>query len=144
MRDLKTLTIFFRARDTLEGLIKSDIASYGLNITEFGTLDALYHKGPLTVNAILEKVLVANSSMSYVLESLRKKGLITKTKHPKDKRSYLITLTDKGKDTFECMYETHQKNMRAHLDVLDEKEEKELQRLLKKIGKHNEGEIHNE
>ncbi len=144
MRDLKTLTIFFRTRGTLEGLIKRDIASYGLNITEFGTLDALYHKGPLTVNAILEKVLVANSSMSYVLEALGKKGLITRTRNPDDKRSYLIALTDKGKDTFECMYETHRKNMRAHLDVLDDHEEKELQRLLKKIGKQNEGEIHYE
>ncbi|MFP4078176.1 MAG: MarR family winged helix-turn-helix transcriptional regulator, partial [Candidatus Izemoplasmataceae bacterium] len=79
--------------------------------------------------------LIANSSMSYVLETLEKKGYVRRTRNPEDKRSFLIELTEKGKDTFACMYEHHKRTIRKRLDALSEDEEKTLQTLLKKIGK---------
>ena len=135
MDDLKTLTILFRTRDTLKEIIKEDVKGYGLNVTEFGTMEALYHKGPLSISQILKKVLIANSSMSYVLETLETKEYVQRKKNPKDKRSFVIELTEKGKTTFECMYDHHKKTIRARLDALSEDEEKTLQSLLKKIGK---------
>ena len=134
-RDLKTLTILMRAHDTLTSKIRDDVKNYDLNVTEFGAMEALYHKGNLSVQQIVDKILIPNSSMSYVLSSLKKKGYAKQVQCEKDKRKYYISLTKKGNDTFECMYEAHKKTMREQLDVLSPDEEETLQTLLKKIGK---------
>ena len=99
--DLKTLTILLRATNFIQDKIKEDVVQYGLNLSEFGALEVLYHKGPLPVQSICEKVLIANSSMSYVIENLIKKELIEKVKDQNDRRIHIVHLTEKGKKLFE-------------------------------------------
>lgn len=134
-QDLKTLTILLRATNSIEQKIKEDISSYGLNLSEFGALEVLYHKGPLPVQSICEKVLIANSSMSYVIERLTQKGLIEKVKNIEDRRIHTIELSDRGRQLIGDIYPRHLAHMRSVIDVLSEDEENELQRLLKKLGK---------
>jgi MarR family 2-MHQ and catechol resistance regulon transcriptional repressor len=134
-RDLKTLTILYRSVNAITNVIKTDVGQYGLNVTEFGVLEALYHKGTLSVQAIVDKVLIANSSMSYVLSKLEDKALIKKEKSSQDKRQFNISITPKGQSILDEMYPKHVQSLRQKLDVLTTEEEKELQRLLKKVGK---------
>ncbi len=134
-KDLKTLTILFRATNFIEETIKNDVSKYGLNLSEFGALEVLYHKGPLPVQSICEKVLIANSSMSYVIENLIKKELIEKVKDENDRRIHIVHLSKKGKKLFDDVYPKHLEHMRSVINILDESEEKELQSLLKKLGK---------
>jgi len=135
MDNLKTITILFRSKNYLELVIKEDIKTCGLNPTEFGTLEALYHKGELSVQQIIDKVLIANSSMSYVLDLLKKKNYIKRTQDKKDKRIFKISLTTQGKEFMDMIYPKHQQTLRNRLDVLTHEEESQLQTLLKKIGK---------
>ncbi len=132
--DLKTITVLFRAKNSLENLIKQDIQSYGLNPSEFGTLEALYHKGALTVQQIIDKVLIANSSMTYVLDNLTKRGLITRTKDAVDKRIFKVELTTMGIEFMADIYPQHEKNMMTVLNVLSKEEQDTLQALLKTLG----------
>ncbi|PKK86648.1 MAG: MarR family transcriptional regulator, partial [Tenericutes bacterium HGW-Tenericutes-8] len=104
------------------------------NPSEFGALEALYHKGKLTVQQITEKVLIANSSMTYVLDNLVKRGLITRTKDEIDRRIYVVDLTTEGKAFMDDIYPKHHQNMTSVLSCLSKEEEKTLQLLLKKIG----------
>jgi MarR family 2-MHQ and catechol resistance regulon transcriptional repressor len=134
-RDLKTITIFFRASHALEQVIKDEVLSHGLSLSEFGVLEALYHKGPLNVNQVISKVLIPNSSMSYVIDQLVSKGLITKTKDAIDKRVYRLDLKTAGRDFMDQMYPIHEQRLRQVLDRMTVEEEKTLQTLLKKIGK---------
>lgn len=133
--DLKTLTILYRSVNALTNVIKDDVGQYGLNVTEFGVLEALYHKGTLSVQAIVDKVLIANSSMSYVLSKLEDKALIKKQKSSQDKRQFHISITPKGQSLLDDMYPKHVQSLRQKLNVLTAEEEIELQRLLKKVGK---------
>ena len=135
MNDLKTITILFRAYNSLEKIIRDDVFQYGLNVSEFGVLEALYHKQQLSVKAIIDKVLVPNSSMSYVIENLVAKNYIQKVQSEKDKRSYLLSLTDIGRNLMDKIFPIHKNNMRKILDVLEETEEMALQKALVKIGK---------
>ncbi len=135
MNNLKTITILFRAHNSLEKAIKDDVLKYGLNVSEFGVLEALYHKQTLSVKGIIDKVLVPNSSMSYVIENLVNKGYISKIQSLKDKRSFMLELTKDGRELMDKVFPLHKKNMRAILDVLDENEEAILQKALVKIGK---------
>lgn len=134
-RDLKTITILLRATNFIQEKIKEDVSKHGLNLTEFGALEVLYHKGPLPVQSICEKVLIANSSMSYVIENLIKKELIEKVKNENDRRIHIVHLTEKGQKLFDDVYPKHLSQMRSIIDALDVSEEVELQNLLKKLGK---------
>lgn len=135
-KDLKTITILFRTVDTITEVIKNDMKKHELNVTEFGTLEVLYHKGTLPVQKIIDKVLIANSSMSYVLAKLINKKLVTKEYCPTDKRSYHVSITKKGMELMDQIYPTHLKSLRKKLDILTSEEEKHLQELLKKVGKN--------
>jgi MarR family 2-MHQ and catechol resistance regulon transcriptional repressor len=135
MTDLKTITILFRTQNKLESIIREDVRCHGLNTSEFGALEVLYHKGPLPVQAIKEKVLIASSSMSYVIERLLVKDLITKIISPKDNRVHHVHLSQKGKDLMDEIYPKHVQTLRQTLNILTNEEELQLQNLLKKIGK---------
>jgi MarR family 2-MHQ and catechol resistance regulon transcriptional repressor len=134
MNDLKTITILFRAKNHLDELIKTQTERFGLNPTEFGALEVLYHKGPLTPNVISTKVLIANSSMTYVIQRLVEKGLIERTVSAGDKRSVLLALSASGSKLMDRVYPDHVATLRHLLDQLTPAEEKTLQTLLKTIG----------
>jgi MarR family 2-MHQ and catechol resistance regulon transcriptional repressor len=135
MKDLKTITVLFRAYNSLEKIVKEDVFQYGLNVSEFGVLEALYHKKKLSVKGIIDKVLVPNSSMSYVIENLVNKGYVLKSQSETDRRSYYLELSDKGNELMSKVFPLHKKKMRSILDTLDEDEEGVLQKALVKLGK---------
>jgi MarR family 2-MHQ and catechol resistance regulon transcriptional repressor len=133
--ELKTITILFRATNMIQKVILEDVAQYGLNPSEFGALEVLYHKGPQSVQTICDKVLIASSSMSYVIENLIKKDYITKVKHSEDKRVHMVHLTDNGRSLMDLIYPKHVDKLRNVIGILESEEETILQNLLKKIGK---------
>ncbi len=133
--DLKTVTVLFRATNTIQKIILEDVSQYGLNPSEFGALEVLYHKGPQSVQTICDKVLIASSSMSYVIENLVKKDYITKVKHTEDKRVHIVHLTDSGRTLMEEIYPRHVEKLRNVINILEADEEIILQDLLKKLGK---------
>lgn len=135
MKDLKTIVSLFRATDSFSKAIQKDVKRYGLNVTEFGILEALYHKGKMSIKLLLEKVLITNSTMSYVIDQLIKKSYIIKVKSDVDGRSYLIDLTDDGRLLMKKAFKQHKKNMRSIIDVLSHEDEMKLRDLLKTIGK---------
>jgi len=133
--DLKTITVLFRATNMIQKVILEDVSQYGLNPTEFGALEVLYHKGPQSVQTICDKVLIASSSMSYVIENLVKKEYITKVKHAEDKRVHIVHLTDTGRLLMDQIYPKHVEKLRNVISILESEEEMTLQNLLKKLGK---------
>ncbi|NTW91741.1 MAG: winged helix-turn-helix transcriptional regulator [Erysipelotrichaceae bacterium] len=135
INDLKTITILFRATNQIEKIIAEDVAQYGLNPSEFGALEVLYHKVPLPIQSICEKVLIASSSMSYVIENLIKKDFILKTKDIQDKRYHIVELTNKGRDLMNDIYPKHVQKLRKYIDILNQEDELSLQLNLKKLGK---------
>lgn len=98
-RTKQSLNVFVgmnRALDTLEQITKEDVKRYGLNITEFAVLELLYNKGPQPIQRIRDRVLIASSSISYVVSQLEDKGWITREKDKDDKRVYMASLTEIG------------------------------------------------
>jgi len=134
-RDLKTLTILFRTQATIERLIQEDVEKHDLSATEFGVLEALYHLGPLPVQSLTGKILIAASSMTYVISRLKEKGWIVQTPNVADKRVKEVSLTANGLERMKAIYPRHEQALRERFDRLTEAEEATLQTLLKKIGK---------
>lgn len=135
MTNLKTLTILFRTHQNILEQVKESIKDFDINVNEFQALEALYHKGKLTTQALCDTVLVPGSSMTYVVDQLEKKGLVVRLKDEKDRRINYVMLSPKGLNDTEIIYNKHYEEMRKRFDKLTSEEEVTLQILLKKIGK---------
>ncbi|AYV35314.1 MarR family transcriptional regulator [Erysipelothrix amsterdamensis] len=135
MTDLKTLTILFRTHQNILEQVKESIKDFEINVNEFQALEALYHKGKLTTQALCDTVLVPGSSMTYVVDQLEKKGLVVRLKDENDRRINYVMLSPKGLKDIEIIYNKHYEVMRKRFDKLTSEEEVTLQNLLKKIGK---------
>ncbi len=95
----KTLTIFFLHRE-VEILAESySSRKYELSMRQFETLEVLYHKQDMdhTPAQLAEEINLTRSAMTGNLDSLEKKGYISRVTHPNDRRKLVITLTLKGR-----------------------------------------------
>ncbi len=135
-QDLRLTTVLFRAFNYIQELIKKDISSYQLNVAEFGTLETLYHKGRLPIQEICDKMLMPNSSMTYVVNQLFLKGYIIKEQDQNDKRQTLLSLSSNGKAFFSQIFNKHQKTLHNIYDILKPEEKDMLIMLLKNVGYH--------
>lgn len=135
-RDLKSLIILFKAYHNVETNVKKSLLNTEINVNEFAAMEALYEKGELSTQDLIDTVLIPNSSMTYVLDILAKKNYIERKKKESDRRVQIIKLSSQGRLVFEEVYAEHFKYMRTIFDVLNHQEEEQLKKLLKKLGKH--------
>ena len=131
---LKSMIILFKAHNALIEYIKKDIEKTSFDLNEFAVFEVIYHKERLTVNEIKEKVLVANSSLTYILDKLEKKEYIKREADKNDKRIKHISLTDKGLTKALDVFPKHYDNLKEIFNTLSEEECKSLNQSLKKIG----------
>ena len=138
---LKAVSITLRAAQSLESILKKDIEAYGINTTEFGVLEYLYHKGPQPMQNIGSKLLMANSSITYVIDRLSDKTYINRLTDAKDKRKTNIHLTKAGSNFFESIFPNHKKKVNDIFSVLSSDELDQLMILLKRVGYHSQSMI---
>lgn len=110
------------------------IRAGGLTVAQFAVIEVLYHKGALPVQTITKKALTTSGNMTMVIQNLKKRGLVEKLENPKDKRSYLVNITDKGRELFEEIFPGHLENINQIFSVLDEEEKNELIKIMRKLG----------
>ncbi|MDD7306387.1 MAG: MarR family transcriptional regulator [Peptoniphilaceae bacterium] len=135
-QNLKTLIALSRTFLSVRRRETKTIRAGGLTVAQFAVIEVLYHKGALPVQAITQKVLTTSGNMTMVIQNLRKMDMVEKLDNPKDKRSYLLKITDKGKKLFEEIFPPHLDNINEIFSVLDEREKNELIKILKKLGEY--------
>lgn len=131
---LKLLTILLKASSSVTNLLKKDMNSYGLNATEFMVLELLYNKGATSVQRIGQKVLLASSSISYVIDQLENKKFVKRERTIKDRRVILVTLTVRGEELMEEIFPQHCVVIQDLFSEVEAEELSELAEKLKKIG----------
>ena len=115
-------------------LAEQSIANTGLCLTDFVALEALLHKGPLTISEIQDKVRLASGSMTAAVDRLERLGLVVRRSSPSDRRARVIELTAQGKRLATSCFERHAKDLEALMSVLSEREMEQLYGSLKKLG----------
>lgn len=132
--NLKLTTVLFRSMQNVSTVIKQDITSYELNTSEFGTLELLYNRGAQPIQSVANRMLMANSSMTYVIDKLEQKGLITRTMDEIDKRVTMVDLTDAGRTFFDGIFPHHKETLSKMYQDLTDEDIENLIELLKKVG----------
>ncbi|MBB6019268.1 MarR family 2-MHQ and catechol resistance regulon transcriptional repressor [Paenibacillus sp. JGP012] len=136
---LQLFVVLIRAYNSVTSRSNRDIQSHGLNSTEFGVLDLLYHKGPQALQKIGEKVLMSSGNITYVVDKLQNKNLLFRRPSKEDRRVIYAELTEEGKQLFTEIFPQHHQVIIDILDGLEASEKVEAIRLLKKLGLAAEG-----
>ena len=113
--------------------IRDDTAQNNLSITEFSVLEVLFHKGKQTIQQIAKSILIASSSMTYVIDKLEQKGLIKRNACPEDRRVVHVTLTENGLELMNILMPEHEELVDNAFNSLHPNEVEDLVFLLKKV-----------
>ncbi len=97
-------------------------------------LEALLHKGPLTITEIQAKVLLATGSMTAAVDRLESKGHIVRKTTPVDRRARRLELTGEGKKLITTVFEAHNKELETWMAELTDTEKRQTYEVLKKLG----------
>jgi len=132
---LKAWVVLARAYLAISRHVAADVARHDLTASEFGILEALYHKGPLLLGDLQKKILVTSGGITYLVNRLAEKGLLTRESFPGDKRSRFAVLTPKGSALIKQIFPGHAKRLTKVMGALSPKEQKRLAGMLRTLGK---------
>lgn len=112
-----------------------DIArSYGLSLSQFMVLEALFSKGDLTIGQVRDMILSSVGTISLVVKNLEKMGYVKRKTDENDKRVSILSLTDEGRDVIEKVIPENEAMIYDYMKDLNEEETATLLSLLKKLG----------
>ena len=114
--------------------VAAKVQDYGLTTPQFGTLEALYHLGPLSLGELADKLLVTGGNVTYVMDRLEDQGLVYRYRRPEDRRVILARLTPEGRDLVAEVFPSQAAYMEHLSRHLSGEEQKELAGLLRKLG----------
>ncbi|WP_338781350.1 MarR family transcriptional regulator [Metabacillus sp. FJAT-52054] len=135
-QSLKLFVVLSRAYRAINDRMNKHITSFGLNPTEFGVLELLYHKGDQPLQQIGGKILLASGSITYVVDKLEQKGFLARKACDKDRRVTYAHITDEGKALIEDIFPSHQQKIDDIIGILSEEEKAQAIEMMKRIGFH--------
>ena len=131
----KLWIVLARCHRALNLLVERDITGLGLCLSDFMVLEALLHKGPLTIGEIQAKVLLASGSMTAAVDRVESRGLVVRKSLPGDRRARRVELTSAGRSLIESAFREHARHLEDALAVLSEEEKQQVYEGLKKLGR---------
>lgn len=135
---LKLFVVLTRTLQAIKKHVEDDIKKYGLNTTEFAVLELIYSKGEQPIQKIGDKVLIASSSITYVVDKLEEKQLLKRKPCPNDRRITYATITEKGNQFMDEIFPHHREAIAEIFSGLNVEEKQALIVQLKKLGFHAE------
>lgn len=133
-RALELFTVLSRAYNWVNAHATRDHRRYGLNPTEFGILELLYHKGPMPLQQIGEKILISSGNITYSVDKLEQKHLLARRPAQNDRRVIFAELTEEGTALLKDIFPQHAEVLRAATAGLTSEEKAQAITLLKKLG----------
>jgi len=124
MRAAETVTA--RAHVVLDGQ---------LTLTQFGVLEALLHRGPLSAGELAQKILKSAGNLTLVLANLERDGLVSRTRDTTDARRWIITLTPAGRERIAALFPRVAASLTTEFSRLSAAEQAMLGELCKKLGR---------
>lgn len=133
-RALHLWVVLSRAHAAVAAQARADVARHGLTLGEFGVLEVLYHKGPLLLGEVQQKVLVSSGGITWLADRLEERGLVERRRSPEDRRASFVALTAEGERLMRTIFPEHARRIERALSGLDAAAQREATRLLRALG----------
>jgi MarR family 2-MHQ and catechol resistance regulon transcriptional repressor len=124
----------FRAADSVSQTINAHLRDYDLTVSQFGTLEAIYHLGPMQSGELGQKILKSSGNMTMVIDHLEKRGLVARQRRDDDRRCVDVHLTQVGSELITAILPAHVKGVTQALAALSADEQQQLAALCRKLG----------
>ena len=124
---------FNRFYTDIIGLLDQHFLDSPFSLTEGRVLYEIQHIEDCTAKKIREMINIDEGYLSRILNTFRKKGLITKSLFPDDKRLYIIKLTEKGQKEFASLNKHSDQLISALIENLSEDECNEFLSITERI-----------
>lgn len=131
---LNTYTKLMRAAESVTSRVHRVLAAPKLTISQFGVLEALYHKGPLCQRDIGSKILKSSGNITLVIDNLEKQKLVSRVRDENDRRYFTINLTESGTDLIAKVFADVEAAIAMEMASLEDDEQELLGQLCKKLG----------
>lgn len=109
----------------LERQANRQLAAYDLSLWQMDVLVALRRAGPphaMTPTELTRAVSLSSAAMTNRIDRLEEVGLVTRSRHPADRRGVIISLTDQGQDVADYVTAPRQEEAREALAPLSEEQ----------------------
>lgn len=135
VRALNAFINLVRATDSLTGRMSGQLERQDLTMGQFAVLEALLHLGPMCQHAIAQKLLRSGGNITLVIDNLEDQGWVRRERQRDDRRMIMIHLTPAGRRLIEGIFPAHAKAIEAEMSRLSPREQEELRRLSRKLGR---------
>lgn len=123
-----------RASRAVLARVEPRLAAASLTVTQFGVLEAILHKGPLSQRELSRKVLTSPGNMTDLVDKLEARGLVHRVRQKADRRAVQVELTAAGEALIRPLFADHAGDIAAAMGGLDGAELRQLSALLRKLG----------
>lgn len=132
---LKLWVVLARAYQAMAERARRDLENHGLYGSEFAVLEALFHKGPLTLGEVGRKVLLTSGSITHVVDKLEARELVARRRCTEDQRVTYAELTEAGRGLVAGIFPAHARAIRRATSGLAIEEQRATIELLKRLGR---------
>jgi MarR family 2-MHQ and catechol resistance regulon transcriptional repressor len=134
-RALNAFIKLMRATDSVSADLTRHIGAAGLTMGQFGVLESLLHLGPMCLGDLGTKLLRSGSNLTTVVGNLAKRGLVTRTPRPSDRRIVDVDLTPKGRRLIAGLFPAHARRITYLFSSLSAAEQRQLGELCRPLGR---------
>jgi MarR family 2-MHQ and catechol resistance regulon transcriptional repressor len=131
---LDTYIKLSRAAESVTQRVNAHLRDYELTISQFGTLEALYHLGPMQLGELGTKILKSSGNMTLVVDNLVNRGLVTRQRREDDRRCVDIHLTEAGRTLIQSILQPHVAHVVQAMSALSSSEQATLAALCRTLG----------
>ncbi|MFQ6609421.1 MAG: MarR family winged helix-turn-helix transcriptional regulator [Fidelibacterota bacterium] len=125
-----------RASNSIQTYINRSLENSGVTITQFGTMEILFHLGPLPQKSISKKMLCSPGNITLVIDNLEKAGFVERKGNPNDRRYHLIHLTKPGEKHLKGLLKNHVENIHTAFSILSDDDQLKFSSFCEKLGKY--------
>lgn len=132
---LRLLVIMSRALNAVTEHARQHLKGWDVSPTEFAVLEALYHKGPLPLGALADRILITGASITYTVKRLEERGLMRRRPSTQDQRFVFGELTEEGRALIAEIFPGHAEQLQRAMRGLSREEKRQAADLLKRLGR---------
>ena len=117
---------------------RAERLSPGLLPGAYKVFSVITAHGPITAKEVTSQLLIDKSQLSRTIAALEERGLITRTRDPKDRRAQLLEATPYGRERLEhARHDPAERNLRSRLADWDTADVDRLARMLRALNEAN-------